>query len=211
MMNAKRTAVVLVSAFALPVLPVLPASADLMPDGVSVDVVGVEGTGCPAGTASVLISADKTAFTVSYSDFVASAGGDAPPAASRKNCRVTVRVNAPADYTYAVLGVDHRGFARLRAGATGDERTHLSFQGGPSSQVPIGRTFGGQYTSEWQSPDRVGPRDMVWKPCGEDRDLTIDTELKIKAEGSGAARTSFMSIDATDGNARDLFVWRRCP
>ncbi|MFC4050178.1 DUF4360 domain-containing protein [Actinomadura syzygii] len=210
MMIVKRTAIVLAGAFGLPVLTALPAAADPIPDGVSVDVVGVNGSGCLAGTSSVVMSKDKTSFTVTYSDFVVYAGGDAPPSASRKNCHITVRVNGADDYSYSVLGVNHRGFARLEMEATGEERTHLYFQGG-SYPEPIGRTFQGQYIFEWQSEDWVSPRAMVWKPCGEDRDLNINTELRVKAEGSGAAKTSLMSMDATNSSARYLFVWRHCP
>src|SRR5437868_14630846 len=93
MMNAKRTAIVLAGALGLPVLTALPAAAaPAAPDNVSIDVVSVNGSGCPAGTSSVVISDDKTAFTVFYSDFLASAGGNAPPTAFRKNCQISLRV-----------------------------------------------------------------------------------------------------------------------
>ncbi|CAM5378677.1 hypothetical protein SALBM311S_06184 [Streptomyces alboniger] len=37
----------------------------------------MNGSGCPQGTAAVAVSEDNTAFTVTYSDYLAQAG--APP------------------------------------------------------------------------------------------------------------------------------------
>ncbi len=194
----------------MPVLTALPAAADPIPEGATVDVVGVSGSGCPAGTSSVVMSEDKTSFTINYGDFIVYAGGGAPPSASQKNCHITLRVNGADDYSYSFLGVNQRGYARLEMEATGDERTHLYFEEG-SYGVQIGHPFSGRYISDWRVEDWVGPREMIWKPCGENRDLHLETELRVNAEGPDAAKTSLLSLNATDSEARYRFVWRRCP
>ncbi|TDD86805.1 DUF4360 domain-containing protein [Actinomadura rubrisoli] len=211
MINVKRTAIVLAGALCVPVLTALPsAAAPVPPDNVSVDVVSVDGSGCPAGTSSVAISNDKTSFTVSYSDFLVYASGNAPPAASRKNCHMTVRVNAPDRWTYSVSGVDHQGFAGLESGASAVEWTDIYFLGGPQNE-PIGGVLKGQYLNEWIFFDRVSPRRMTWKPCGDDRDLNINTELRLDAGSSDDDKMSFVSMGSTHGSASSLFTWRYCP
>jgi hypothetical protein len=213
MMNAKRTAIVLTGALCLPVLTTLSAAAapaPAAPDDVSVDVVTVNGSGCRAGTWSVDLSRDRTAFTVEYSDFEASDGGDASPTDSRKNCQISLRVNAPDDYTYGISGLDHEGYARLREGATGTQLTNVYFQGDAVTRQLGYHQLEGRYRGRWEFEDRIGRDQVVYKQCGLERNLNINTEVRVDAGGSGNTRTSYMSVDSTHGNAKYLFAWRRC-
>lgn len=41
------------------------------PDKIVIEVATVNGSGCPLGTAAVAVSQDNTAFTVTYSDYLA--------------------------------------------------------------------------------------------------------------------------------------------
>lgn len=50
---------------------------DPPPDKIVIKVATVNGSGCPQGTAAVAVSPDNTAFTVTYSDYLAQVG--APP------------------------------------------------------------------------------------------------------------------------------------
>lgn len=52
-----------------------PADAfeDPPPDKIIIKVATVNGSGCPQGTAAVAVSEDNTAFTVTYSDYLAQA------------------------------------------------------------------------------------------------------------------------------------------
>lgn len=87
---------------------------DPPPDKIVIKVATVNGSGCPQGTAAVAVSEDNTAFTVTYSDYLAQAGGDSPPTAFRKNCQLNLLVHVPQGFTYAVAGADYRGFAPSR-------------------------------------------------------------------------------------------------
>ncbi|MEV5463495.1 DUF4360 domain-containing protein, partial [Streptomyces cellulosae] len=44
---------------------------DPPPDKIVIKVATVNGSGCPQGTAAVAVSEDNTAFTVTYSDYLA--------------------------------------------------------------------------------------------------------------------------------------------
>ncbi|MET1072355.1 MAG: DUF4360 domain-containing protein, partial [Umezawaea sp.] len=72
------------------------------PDHITIEVVTVLGSGCPAGTAAVAVSPDNKAFTVTYSRFTAQVGPDSKPIDFRKNCQLALNVRVPQGYTYAI-------------------------------------------------------------------------------------------------------------
>ncbi|WP_242910913.1 DUF4360 domain-containing protein [Actinomadura terrae] len=211
MMNAKRTAIALAAPLALAALTAAPASAaPAIPDGVTVEVATVNGSGCPKGTSAVVISEDRTAFTVSYSDYHAYAGGDATPVDSRKNCQLSVNVHVPDGYTYAISGAEHRGFTGLEAGATGLLRTNYYFQGLPRDTTADHQVRGPE-VKNWEFNDRIPAPQLDYKPCGVSRNLNLNTELVVDQKGSDGKKTSFMSMDSTHSSARYYFEWKRCP
>ncbi len=211
MMNAKRAALALASTLGLVTLTAAPASASpAIPDGVSIEVVLVHGSGCLKETSSVVISEDRTAFTVNYSKYLVYTGGEAPPIASRNNCLIMLGVHAPADYTYGIRGADHSGFAGLQDGASGQVRTSYFFQGMQTDHVSS-HQLKGPYLGHWVLTDRF-PHPMVnYKPCGEERYLALNTELRVNPGSSDSDRMSFLSMGSTHSSARYDFAWKRCP
>ena len=212
MKNVKRAAVAVGAALALPVLATVPsAAADDVPppDGVAVEVVTVNGSGCPDGTATVTPSRDNTAFTVAYQQYVAWAGGAAPPTDFRKNCQLNVRVSGPDGYTYAVTGIEHRGYAHLEPKASGLKRTTYYFQGDSRSRA-VSHDLQGPYDDSWRFVDRIDPADRVYKPCGADRNLNINTEVRVDAGGSDPAKTSFVAMESSYADTVYHLAWKRC-
>src|SRR3954452_2643507 len=105
-------------------LPVPPPT-----DRIVIDVVTVNGSGCPAGTAAIAVSPDNTAFTVTYSAYTALIGVGAAATDWRKNCQLNIVVHVPQGFTYAISKVDYRGFASIQGGANAIERANYYFQG----------------------------------------------------------------------------------
>lgn len=224
MMNAKRAGIAVGAALLLPALATAssaaaasatasapasaPASAAAVPPprGVTMAVVTVNGSGCPPGTAKVTPSHGNAAFTVTYDSYVAWAGGAAPPTDFRKNCQLNVRVDAPDDYTYAVIGITHRGFGHLKSEVTGMKRTNYYFQGDSRSQS-VTHTLNGPYNKSWRFADRTDPDERIYKPCGKDRNLNINSELRVTPGGS---ETSFMAMESENANAIYHLAWKRC-
>jgi hypothetical protein len=181
------------------------------PDHVVVDLVTVNGSGCPDGTTAVALSADATAFTVTYSAYLAQAGPRANPTDFRKNCQLGMRVHVPQGFTYAVTKADYRGYASLARGATAIEQANYYFQGA----TPTARSrqqFAGPYDSDWQRTDSVGLAALAWAPCGASRDLNINTELRVSRGSSAASTTNLISMDSTDTSISTLYhlAWKRC-
>ncbi|MFI9271043.1 DUF4360 domain-containing protein [Kitasatospora sp. NPDC052896] len=186
---------------------------DTPPGGFTVGLVSVNGSGCPVGTAAVAVSPDDTAFTVTYSNYLAQVGVGALPTDFRKNCQLDVQVNAPQGFTYAVAEADYRGYASLASGATGVERANYYFQGQPQTAT-ASHSFAGPLDDDWQATDTTGVASLVFAPCGETRNLNINTQLIVNAGSSDpSSTTSFMTMDSIDGSLTTIYhlAWETCP
>ncbi|GAA3739932.1 hypothetical protein HDA32_002705 [Spinactinospora alkalitolerans] len=201
------------SLFAASALLAAPASAETIvippppPGGITIDLVTINGSGCAPGTAAVSVAPDNTAFTVTYSEYLAQAGGNSSPIDSRKNCQLAVRVNVPQGYTYAIARADYRGYADLADGATGTQKASYYFQG-MEQTIPVMHELNGPHANNWQFSDEAGL--YVYAPCDAIRNFNINTELRVDAGDSD--ETSFMTMDSTDGSISTTyqFSWKQC-
>ncbi|WP_158887372.1 DUF4360 domain-containing protein [Amycolatopsis anabasis] len=178
-----------------------------------IDIVTVNGSGCPAGSAAVAVSEDNKAFTVTYSQYTAQVGVGAKPTDWRKNCQLNLIVHVPQGFTYAIAQTDYRGFAHLEKGATAVEKANYYFQGS-SQTTPISHEFKGFLSDDWQTTDKVPVDQLVYKPCGEERNFNINTELRVSAGTSDPTKTtSFITMDSTDTSYKTIyhFAWKECP
>ncbi|WFE26878.1 DUF4360 domain-containing protein [Solwaraspora sp. WMMD791] len=186
----------------------VPVATPNAPDSdITVEVLAANGSGCSPGTAVVSAHPDKSGFRIRYFDFMASAGRGVDATASRKNCQLGVLVKVPAGWTFAVAAADYRGRARIPAGATGRQRTHYYWQGSSESSRTEA-TFGGPYNSYWSTED-VAPV-LYYLPCGQQRVLNINTELRVDA--GTASGVASMSMTTTEGDVDTLFnlKWEQC-
>ncbi|MEU4200288.1 DUF4360 domain-containing protein [Streptomyces sp. NPDC045470] len=179
---------------------------------ITITVATVNGSGCRPGSAAVAVAPDNTAFTVTYSEYLAQAGKDSRPTDSRKNCQIALNVHVPQGFTYAIAKADYRGYAQLAPGAVGLEQAGYYFQGS-SETARKSHRFTGPYDANWQSSDETGIDALVYAPCGEKRYFNINTELRVDAKGSDPKLTSYMAMDSTDGsiNTKYHFAWKQCP
>jgi hypothetical protein len=188
------------------------ALAAVAPPGrITVDVVTVNGSGCPAGTAQVNVAPDNSAFTVTYSDYTASVGAGTGATDFRKNCQLGLQVNVPSGFTYAIAQADYRGYAYLERGATAVQRANYYFQG-QSATTTVSHSFSGYMDADWQTTDETDVAALVFKPCGADVNFNINTSLRVSAGTSDPSTTSLMTMDSTDGSVSTIyhFAWKAC-
>lgn len=190
------------------------AYADPPPtDKIVIDVITVNGTGCTPGTAAVAVSPDNTAFTVSYSAYTAQVGVGAAATDFRKNCNLNLLVHVPQGFAYAVASANYRGFASLAAGATATQRANYFFQGQSTSGLIVHNLPNGPFLDDWQTTDTTDIASLVFSPCGAQRNLNINTELRVAAGTSDPKKTtSFVTMDSTDGAITTTYVfsWKHC-
>jgi hypothetical protein len=212
--GAMRTAVAGLTVIAAVLLTgaigVSPAAAADAPPGerITVDVVAVNGSGCPAGTASARMSPDNTGFHINYSNFIARDGAGAAPTAFRRNCQVGVLVHVPQGFTYAVASAEYRGRAALSSGSTALHRNNYYFQGVGEQNNVTDHHFYGAFNGSWRTHDATTVTELEYKPCGRDVILNINTELRVDSPGSA----SWISLRSSEGDVDTLvqFNWKTC-
>ncbi|GHB52685.1 hypothetical protein GCM10010347_23260 [Streptomyces cirratus] len=190
-----------------------PAPFTPPPDKIVIDVASVNGSGCPLGTAAVALAPDHTAFTVTYSQYLAQVGLGSQPTDFRKNCQINLIVHVPQGYSYAVASADYRGYAHLERGARATQKASYYFQGSPDTASRT-HAFNGPLDNDWQVTDSTDWDQLVWAPCGVQRNFNINTELRVSAGASDPAKTnSFVAMDSADGDIRTVyhFAWKTCP
>jgi hypothetical protein len=178
---------------------------------ITLDIKTINGSGCPAGTAdaTAVMSDDNTSFTVTYKNFAAKTGASTTAIDQRKNCQINVLVHVPAGFTYAVAEADYSGFAHLAAGATALEQANYYFTGtAATARVP--HTLSGPFDGEWQTQDAADV--LVYAPCGVDRNLNINAELRASAGSSDSNTTSFIEMDSSHASVTTVyqFSWKQC-
>ncbi|KOU41769.1 DUF4360 domain-containing protein [Streptomyces sp. NPDC054949] len=204
------TAVFLAGTF---LAPQAPAGITVPPDKIVIELATVNGSGCPLGTAAVAVSADNTAFTVTYSQYLAQVGIGSQPTDFRKNCQLNLIVHVPQGFTYAVASADYRGYAHLERGANATQKASYYFQGSPETATGTHR-FNGPLDNNWQATDTTDWAQLVWAPCGAQRNFNINTELRVNAGTSDPRNTnSFIAMDSTDGAIQTVYhlAWKTCP
>lgn len=191
--------------------PVSASTTAAPAERITVEVATANGSGCPAGTTTVTAAADNTSFTVAYSDYLVQVGGGARPTDFRKNCQLSVRVRVPQGFTYAIAEAQYRGFAHLAGGAAGLQQAGYYFQG-TSPTAYASHSLQGPFSDNWQTADRADIATLVYAPCGVDRLLNINTELRVSAGSSHPSATSFIWMDSTKGSVRTIYqlAWKRC-
>ncbi|HEX9999660.1 MAG TPA: DUF4360 domain-containing protein [Actinoplanes sp.] len=178
-------------------------------DKIVIDLVAMAGSGCKPGTASVAVSPDNTAFTAIYSEYLAQAGPGVAVTENRKNCQLNVLVHVPQGFTFAITKVDYRGYGLLQAGATASQRANYYFQGMTESTY-VNHPFTAPLDDNWFASDEVPVAAVVWHPCGELRNLNINTEVRV-AKGT-STDLSYVTMDSTDGSISTEYhlSWRQC-
>ena len=167
------------------------------------------GSGCPQFTVSKMMSPDGKAFTLLFDQFIAEVGPMAPITASRKACQITVPLQFPAGWTYAISSFDYRGFAELDPGVSGTQTATYYFMG-ESRQGQSRSMLYGPTNQDYHFHDDIAVAAMVWEPCGRQLPLNIKADVRLMSYNRYAS--GMMTIDSIDGKIAMTYglTWRRC-
>lgn len=178
------------------------------PPYVTIGNITANGSGCPDGTVAVNWSPDRTAFTVTYSNFLAQRGPGISVLESRRNCQVNFQVIIPQGYTYAIQRTDYRGFAELAPGATAMEQANYYFGGMRENDFRT-HYLTGPWSNNWIFSDANSIGALVYHPCGIRPIFNINQILRVL---NSKQRTSYINMDSTDTSFSTLYhvQWRRC-
>ncbi|MDQ1296001.1 MAG: hypothetical protein QG608_3888 [Actinomycetota bacterium] len=179
---------------------------------VTVTMVTANGTGCPGGTTAVVPYPDGTGLHVIYTDYGVRDGAGVPLTEARKNCQVSLQVRAPSGFTYAVSRASYRGHADLVPGTVGTLRSEYRFAGMPQTDIHR-HTFTEPFEGPWSVVEVPSADSLQFAPCGENRILNLNTELRVRNGSAAGGQVSFLVMDsATTGSSSDYeFEWKTCP
>jgi hypothetical protein len=182
------------------------------PDKITFDVKTVMGSGCEPGTDRVTVSSDKTSLRVSFKDFVAEVGPSADATDFRKNCQINLLVHIPQGFTFAIARAEYNGRVNLAAGATAVHHAYYYWQGESETAHSAGKRFTGPINSTWNNIDVTPVAELVYAPCGESRNLNINTDLRVNAGTSSPYATSAISMRHLEGDVDTIYHvdWKTC-
>jgi hypothetical protein len=193
-------------------LAIAPASARAAapaqpPPQFTVHLVSTAGSGCPHGSTAVSEASD-TIFTVTYDQYIATAGGGAGPADFRKNCQLNVDVGVPAGWTYGIAAVDYRGYAHLGNGARG-ALTASYYYAGLSGTYRQHHPLYGPADTDYQFSDQAPL--VAYAPCRFHTTLNINTALNVY-RGTDPSFFNLLTVDSTDVNMTTIYqlTFRQC-
>jgi hypothetical protein len=169
------------------------ASAPAPPPKVTIGVVAANGSGCPEGSFTKRVSRGTTTFTLENNSYTASVGVSAGPLDARKNCQLAFDVRVPRGYTYALADIGYRGHVHLAAGASGSQSASFYFSG-MSQTTRTRHDLSVPRRGVWQHRDKLSP--LLFLPCGDQRYLQVNTDLRVNAGRSGPKTTSWLSMDS---------------
>ncbi len=192
-------------------LPLTFASAALAdaPGYVRIRNISYAGSGCPAGTVSQNVAPDLLAFTLLFDSYIAQIGPGVALSESRKNCQLLIDLDFPSGWSYTVFTADYRGYASLQSGVSGQQISSYYFQG-QSQTARLGTNFSGPMTRDFQIRDTLGLNAFVWSPCGAQRALNINSQIRLSS--SNRTASGLITTDSIDGEFKHIYgmQWRRC-
>ncbi|KAF9523167.1 hypothetical protein CPB83DRAFT_863286 [Crepidotus variabilis] len=181
------------------------------PPGFNITSLGVNGSGCPAGTFSHSFSDDNTAMTLSFNQYYAKAGPGVSISQSRKNCQLTASIVVPPGYTFGISSVEYRGYYQLDKDVEARQAALYYFQGN-IAQAAAQSTYKGPVDGRFYTyQDTFDLGSTVLAPCGGSSVLNINNDVRINnaknREGSG-----FIAADSVENSLLTTynFQWRTC-
>lgn len=170
-------------------------------------VKDVNGSGCKKETTTAALSVDRTAVTVTYSDYVVSAAGSTKTAS--RNCRIRLKIDPVPGYAPTVTSVDYRGFADLAAGSVVQLAATYRFHGVDRVES-AGMRLAGPFSDDWQATDKA-EAGLVTGKCTGSHELDVESTLSVTSAPAGAP-TDFIAMDSTDAVVPNTFhlAWKAC-
>lgn len=174
------------------------------------------GTGCPAGTAGVVMTTDNRAVSVMFNQFTTEAGVGANKQTTEKNCEIIIPIEAPAGYRMAVAQMDYRGFKSIPNKARGKlvavHQIRHQLKKVVSPRVRSVQIFEGPNAEDFFMSSNIEAKPMgpngISKTCGGIYNLEIDTKIMVVANPTG--EQAMMTLDSLDGSVAYHLEWEQC-
>lgn len=221
----KRIHRILGAAFSLavPLLCTSSARAQFVPAPPcdQVEIVGkpvVSGTGCPAGSAHVVIASTtpgcKTAdfIEVLFDEFTAEKGPGVPFSMRRQQCTVEVTLRLPSGLRFTVDQTHYEGYAYLGASDTGTLTSDYFIAIPPAPpHATSTKTLHGPFNGNFTKDDTLTFFSLVWPPmCHIDVPANLRSILTVSGPSTSNA---VITVDQLSSKLHQFWglKWAACP
>lgn len=166
------------------------------------------GSGCPAGSASAVLSPDANELSVLFDQYIVEAGGNTGKTVDRKSCNLAIPVHVPQGLSVSILKVDYRGYNMLPSGASSQLSAEYFFAGGRGPKTI--RDFRGSLDSEYTVSDSLVATALVWSRCGESVNLRVNSAMQVRT--NARRQQAMATVDSTDVDAKIIYKlqWKSC-
>jgi hypothetical protein len=181
------------------------------PNGSYFAKVTARGTGCPAGTWDAEISPDGKTFRIRFDGYQTKV--DENMSIDVKDCALSIKLHSPNGLSYSVSQFYYMGYVFLEEGVKARQNARYYFQGNPVAAEQIRADLIGPKDDTYLFEDKVGTTDtVIWSPCGVDRNLYIDTTLRL--QNSTPRRNGYVNVANVNANTETKIVfnlaWKKC-
>jgi hypothetical protein len=183
------------------------AHADFSPNDIQLGQPAYGGNGCPAGSASAVLSPDNKSLSILFDQFIVEAGGGLGSTA-RKTCNIAIPVHVPQGYSLSIIAVDYRGYVSLPAQASARMTAEYFLAG--SIGPRFDKTFIGRTDTDYTFTNDIGVQAQVWSPCGADTTLRVNAAMLVRT--NRFQDQAMATVDSADFKAGVLYKlqWRTC-
>ena len=156
-----------------------------------------------------VVAEPGTFFIPPHSAYTAQVGVGALPTDIRKNCQLSLLINVPQGFTFAIAHADYAGTADLATGAIGTHTTNYYLQASSANNY-VTHTFTGPMSRPWAVTATAAA--LVYAPCGTSDILNVNTELRVNDTGATPGSLSTMAMTYSSGNVNSFFhfSWQQC-
>ncbi len=188
------------------------AMAQDTPSYVNINSITAAGSGCPIGTIGKNISADRKAFTLTFSEYLAEVYPGSTTSDSRRNCTFTIDLDFPTGWTYSLVSFDYRGYLFLDSGVTATSSAKYYFQSDIEG-VDFNSSVSGPADQDYHFRDQIGLGAVIWSPdcTGDSRALNIQSSIRVSNQGNPQGE-GVITTDSFDGEFNQSYgiIWKRC-
>lgn len=165
--------------------------------------VGMNGTGCPRGTARVDVSPTGTLLTVTFSAL--EVASNANQSIAVKDCRLVFTLQSAESFRYTA-NVVASGFGYLEQGAAGLHLLRSSFTDAPAP-TDARAQLNGPFDDWYKLTHTAVPSN-----CATQRDLTVRTMLRLSSAAKGPRGQGYLNLSAAhpDAYMKIELGWERC-
>ena len=140
--------------------------------------VTANGTGCPTGTTSSVVSKDGKTFTTTFRNYEAVVSPTAT--ISVKDCQLGFQIRSRGNFQYAIESYSFAGHAKLDQDVNARLQTSYSFQGNPAQSTGKEFSIKGPYDDAFRLQNTLSGSAQIWSPCAAGRDINLVTRARLQ-------------------------------